>query len=269
MLLKSKKCPNCEAYYDPTLYECPQCHKVNELYVNRSLSDSVMFYHPAAQIGLFLVGFSFVGMLISELIGAFFLSGLADKGLKNASVLLFTYLLMLGALLVICFTSRQKIFIEKFKRPIDYSLGLAYAGGIFMIGLLIGMITSIFYKDTNANQAVAENLITNYPIFAVLIICIIGPICEELTYRVGLYSFLRRINKVLAFIVSVIVFALIHFDFTAESIIGELWSLPSYIVCGALLTIAYDHRGPACSIVAHMAYNTSALLMVIIGKMYG
>ena len=269
MLLKNKKCPNCESYYDPTLEKCPICHKDNELYANRGLRDSIMFYHTAAQIGLFLAGFSFVGMLVSEFISALFVYGLADKTLKNALVLLFTYLLMFAALLTICFTSRERIFIKKFKRPADYTLGLAYAGAVFGVSLLIGMITSIFYKDTNTNQAAAESLIGNYPIIAGFVICIIGPICEELTYRVGLYSFLRRINKVLAFIVTVIIFTLIHFDFTAENMIGELWALPSYIACGAIFTMAYDHHGPACSIIAHMAYNTTAFLAVIMGNIYG
>ena len=70
MLLNNKKCHNCNAYYDPTLNECPQCHKENELYTNRQLSDSVMYYHPIAQIGLFLAGFSYVGMLVSGFIVA-------------------------------------------------------------------------------------------------------------------------------------------------------------------------------------------------------
>ena len=64
--------------------------------------------------------------------------------------------------------------------------------------------------------------------------------------------------------VAVLVFALIHFDFTASDIIGELWSLPSYIACGAVLTVAYIHRGPACSMTAHIVYNTIAMLMVVL-----
>ena len=269
MLFKNKKCPNCDGYYDPTLEQCPLCHKDNELYTNRCLRDSIMFYHPAAQIGLFLCGFSYAGMLISEFIGAFFFSGITDKPLRSAVLILFTYLLMLSALMVIAFSSRQNSFIKKFKRPIDYTLGLGYAGAIVISVLVIGLITNIFYKDTNSNQASAESLINNYPIIAGFVICLIGPICEEFTYRVGLYSFLRRINKVLAFVVTVIVFALIHFDFTAENMIAELWSLPTYLACGALLTIAYDHRGPACSMIAHIAYNTTAYLLVIMGKLYG
>ena len=269
MLLKNKKCSNCAGYYDPTLKECPACHKTNELYEQRRIPDSIMFFHPAAQIGLFLAGFSFVGMLISELIMGLFLKGVAYKGLSNALLAFFTYLLMLGALLTISLTSRREIFFKKFTRAFDYLFGLAYAGGIFLVGYLISFIVSFFYNDINSNQAVAESMIVNYPIIAIVLIIVLGPVCEELTYRVGLYSFLRRINKVLAIIVTTIVFALIHFDFTAENYVAELLSLPSYLSCGLILAIAYEHRGPACSITAHMVYNAGAALLIVLGRIYG
>ena len=266
MLLNNKKCHNCNAYYDPTLNECPQCHKENELYTNRQLSDSVMYYHPIAQIGLFLAGFSYVGMLVSGFIVALVPYGVDDNGLRGALVILFTYLLMLSALMTISFTSRERIFIKKFKRPYDYLFGLAYAGGIVLFGWIIGLITGIFYKDPNVNQQTAESLITNYPIIAAFVICILGPICEELTYRVGLYSFLRRINKYLALIVTMVVFAMIHFTFEAENIVEELWSLPSYLISGLLLTLAYELRGPACSITAHACYNLIAIIMIMVAR---
>ena len=269
MLLNNKKCPNCASYYDPTLNECPNCHKTNELYEQRRIPDSIMFFHPAAQIGLFLAGFSYAGMLISEIIAAVCMSGIADKGLGNTLTMLFTYLMMLGALLTIAFTSRRKTFIKKFTRPLDYLYGLLYAIGIVISGLLIGIIVSFFYNETNSNQEIVESMIGNYPIFAIILICFLGPVCEELTYRVGLYSFLRRINKVLAIVVSTIVFAMIHYDFTAANYIAELWSLPSYLACGLILSLAYEHRGPACSIAAHMTYNAIALIIVIIGQIYG
>ena len=269
MLLNKKKCPNCSCYYDPTLKECPNCHKTNELYEQRRVPDSMMFYHPASQIGLFLAGFAFVGMLISEVIASLFFAGMADEGLSNALSILFTYLLMLGALLTIALSSRRNIFFEKFKRPFDYLYGLLYAIAIVLSGLIIGMIVSLFYKETNSNQTIVEDMIGNYPIIAIALICFLGPVCEELTYRVGLHSFFRRINKVLSIVISTIVFAFIHYDFTAANYIAELWSLPSYLACGLILAIAYEHRGPACSIAAHITYNAIALIIVVIGKIYG
>lgn len=269
MLLNSKKCSNCAGYYDPTLNECPACHKTNELYEQRRVPDSIMFYHPIAQIGLFLAGFAYVGMLLSKIIVALFFKDMFTGVLQNALLSLFTYILMLGALLVICFTSRRKTFIKKFSRPFDYLFGLGYAAGIFITGYLISLIVGIFYNDPNTNQVTAESIITNYPIIAIFLIIFLGPICEELTYRVGLYSFLRRINKVLAIIVTTVIFALIHYDFTAENYIAELWSLPSYLSCGLILAFAYEHHGPACSITAHMVYNAGALLLVVLRSIYG
>ena len=62
---------------------------------------------------------------------------------------------------------------------------------------------------------------------------------------------------------TVIVFAFIHFDFDAADMANELWAIPSYIVAGAVLTLAYEHRGPACSMTAHVLYNIFAFLTIL------
>ena len=265
MFLFNKKCSNCQAYYDPTLNECPECHKTNELHTRRDIPDSVVFYHPYAQIGLFLCGFAYVGMLLIEIIISLFFSSMADSTLKTCLILFFTYLMMLGGLMAIILTGRRKEFFKKFTRPIDYAWGMAYVGFMLAAGLFIGMIVSVFYNgEVNDNQKDAIEYITNYPILMFFTTVLFGPICEELTYRVGLYSFLRRINRVLAFIVASIAFALIHFRFNAVDIVGELWSIPSYLACGFLLCLAYEHRGPACAIMAHLVYNLIAYLVIIV-----
>ena len=265
MLLKHKKCPNCGAYYDPTLEKCPECHKHNELYLNREINDKVAFMHPVAQIGLFLGGFSYTGMLLIQIIFALFLrNAITDKTALEATLISCTYIAMIGGLGFIIFLTRRKHFLSKFTRKIDYIYALAYMITIILASSMVGAFTSLFHEAAdNANQSTAVIFAKNYPILAFFVIGILGPICEELTYRVGLYSFLRRINKYLAFAVTVIVFAFIHFDFDAEDIVNELWAIPSYIVAGAALTLAYEHRGPACSITAHVCYNIFAFLTIL------
>ena len=130
--------------------------------------------------------------------------------------------------------------------------------------LAFSSIISIFHEvSDNVNQTAAIEYAQNYPIIAFFVVGIIGPVCEELTYRVGLYSFLRRINKYLAFTVTTIIFAFIHFNFDAADIVNELWSLPSYLLAGFILTLAYEHRGPACSMTAHVLYNVFAFLVIL------
>ena len=339
MLLKHKKCPNCGAYYDPTLEKCPGCHKHNELYLNREINDKIAFMHPATQIGLFLGGFSFAGMLIIQILVALLIrDAITDKTALDATMISCTYILMLGGLFFLIFFTRRKHFFSKYKRKIDYIYGLAYAITLIFVGALVGNVISLFYQVTdNANQSTAVIFSKNYPLLAFFVIGFLGPICEELTYRVGLYSFLRRINggiiltvlvffisivgiiislsfindllskiivcavfsvlivlsifvlinesiysilgketlikyrisklnissSVVAIIITTIVFALIHFDFEATDMVNELWNIPSYIVAGAILTLAYEHRGPACSMTAHVCYNIFAFLTIL------
>lgn len=264
------KCPNCGDYHDATLEKCPSCNKDNELYQIRRVPKRVVFLHPFAQIGMFLVGFVYAGMLIAEIIAVLFIpfDAFSDKALRNTVYMAIVYAAMFIALLCIAiFSGRRKLFFGKFTSGIDYLYGFGYAITIVVVSVVVGAIISIFHESgPNANQASVELSALNYPLLSMATLCVIGPLCEELTYRVGLYSFLRRFNKYFAFIITVIVFAMIHFDFTAENIVNELWSIPSYLVAGFILTLAYEHRGPACSMTAHVIYNSIAFAMVLIPR---
>ena len=70
---------------------------------------------------------------------------------------------------------------------------------------------------------------------------ILAPFAEEMTYRIGLFSALKRVNLILAFIVTALVFGLIHFDLSGviqgfntgtegsrKYAINELCNLPLY-----------------------------------------
>lgn len=272
MLLFNKKCPNCNSYYDATLKKCPHCYKNNELYMNRQISDKIAFLHPFAQIGLFLVGFAYAGMIIAEFICAFFLANFVsgDELYKKTILLFLAYSMMFGGLLTIVLTTRKKEFFSKYRRLLDYLYGIAYAVTIVFASMMVSSLINIFHPIAdNSNQTTAVEIANSYPTIALIVLGFLGPVCEEFTYRVGLYSFFRRINKYLAFVITIIVFAFIHFDFEAigtPNIVEELWALPSYLVSGLILTLAYEHRGPACSMTAHVAYNIFAFSMMLLPK---
>lgn len=269
MLFKDIKCPNCQAYHDPTLNKCPECHNSNELFKVNRVPKRVVFLHPICQLAMFVIGFAFLGMFLTEYIFAFFVREIDSDSLvfKSTVLMALTYVTMLIGLLAVPLFSRRKYFFSKFNSGIDYIYGIAFAITLMAAGALVTAVTSIWHTPAdNVNQMGVESIAKSYPLIGILIMGIVGPICEELTYRVGLYSFLRRINKYLALIVTMIVFALIHFTFDAENIIEELWAFPSYLISGLILTLAYELRGPACSITAHVCYNLIALLMVMVQK---
>ena len=267
MFLRNKKCSNCETYYDPALKKCPKCYKLNELHPSREISDKLFYLHPVAQIGTFLVGFAYAGMLLAEIFGAIFVSRLDGDGIfKNAVLITLVYVLMLGGVLAITFTTRRSSFIKKYKRALDYIYGIGYAATLLLAGIVIANLVNIFYQvSNNANQEAAVDFATGYPILAFFVLGFLGPICEEFTYRIGLYSFLRRINKYLAFVITTLIFAFIHFNFT-KNMADELWALPTYITLGFILTLAYEHRGPACSMTAHILYNLVSFALMLIVK---
>lgn len=258
MLLTTIKCSNCGAYHDSTLEECPECHKKNELRTLKGFPDRVFFLHPIAQLALFIIGFAYLGKLFSELFfNEFVPSFLAIE--------IITYCLMVAGMLVIILTTRRKSFFNHLKRYEYYLVGLVFGAAAAGIGILISQITSLFYTgDPNGNQATAESIVVAYPILAFILLAFLGPISEELTYRVGLYSLLRRYNKYLALILTTIVFALIHFRFESENIISELWALPSYLVAAFILTFAYEKGGLSSSLTAHIIYNIVSFVLTLI-----
>lgn len=267
MLLFNKKCSKCGQKYDKTLDKCPSCQIDNDTPLNRRFNKNVVFLDTEIQVGLFFIGFSYLGMLIVQFFLGFFINVNTIGGKTLLTCL--SYGIIFIGLLALALTNRPNLFISRFKRWQDYLIGIAYAAVLIGLGLLIPII---MHKITgvpmsgdeidNTNQKLARDMVRNYPIPTFFILTIIGPICEEITYRVGLFTFLKRINTVLAFIVSSLVFAAVHFNFTAENMTLELIALPSYIVLGLLLTLAYQHRGPACSMVAHMSYNVLAWVML-------
>ena len=269
MLFKDIKCPNCSAYHDPTLQKCPECHNSNELFKLNRVPKRAVFLHPVCQIAMFIIGFAYAGMLFTEYFYAIFIRSMDTENIlfKSALLLTLTYVTMFFALLAVPLLSRRKLFLSKFNNGIDYIYGLAFAITLLAAGALVSAIVSIWHTPAdNVNQTDVVSIAKSYPLIAIFIMGFIGPICEELTYRVGLYSFLRRINKYLALVVTAVVFALIHFTFDADDIIEELWSFPSYLVSGVLLTLAYEQRGPACSITAHVCYNLIAILMTMVAR---
>ena len=263
MLLTSIKCSNCGAYHDATLEECPDCHSNNELRTLKDFPKNVFFLHPVAQIAVFIIGFAYIGMLMTEIFYSSFLQ-------SSMAIACLTYLTMaIGILAVILFT-RRKLFFNCFKHLSNYVIGIVIGAIAIGLGIIISMITSIWYQgNENINQAAAESVIVVYPLLSFLLFGFLGPICEELTYRVGFYSFLRRFNKYVAIVATTIVFAFIHFRFNNEDIVSELVALPQYLLMGFLLTYAYEKGGPSASMSAHIMYNIASTIMTLMRYYYG
>ena len=171
---------------------------------------------------------------------------------------------VLAIVFVILLFPRLKVILKKFLNWKTDLLGLAFAVGIIFATVMYNLIISQFIEmEVNANEVAAENMILTYPILSIVVLGILGPICEEITYRYGLFSLINKKSKVLAYIFTPLIFALIHFDFTGNLLV-ELINLPTYIIAGIGLTFAYDKFGFNTAVIAHVTNNLYAIIATLL-----
>ncbi len=181
----------------------------------------------------------------------------------NAVINLVTYAILFVLMFSIIVLDLPK-FLPAFKSWKPYVFGIVGAVAIVTFEIFYTSIVNLFYDySVNQNESSVRSVIDLYPVWSVLILGFIGPLCEELAYRVGLFSSVNKINKVLAYIVTIVVFALIHFRFNGY-IWDELVNLPSYVVSGFVFTFLYDKFGFGASLTAHVSNNLYAVIVNII-----
>ncbi|MCQ2087132.1 MAG: CPBP family intramembrane metalloprotease [Bacilli bacterium] len=216
------------------------------------------------RLALFLLGFSYAGLfIVSLIVGISIAIFVEDKALYSILVESITYIILFAIMFAICFTER-KYFANELKDPSKYTKGLVIGVCLIAVEFVLSVAIEIFYKpDVNANQAIVESLTKNYPTLMFIITCLIGPVCEELTYRVGLYGMLRKKNEIMGFIVAGLVFAAVHISFTDTTLLAELCAFPIYLSISYLLTLAYKKYGLAASLTAHIFINLISFISIM------
>lgn len=156
------------------------------------------------------------------------------------------------------------------KRWEPYVVGLAIGMTVLILDdAYIGLINLFRPASISGNEEAVRKAIDAFPIASIFIFGLIGPMCEELTYRSGLFGLLRKWHRVPAYIITGLVFGLIHFQYDTTDLVREFLFLPSYVVPGLLFSAAYDLYGLPCSYVAHMTNNMFAVLAQVISKNIG
>jgi len=185
-------------------------------------------------------------------------------GLSNGLIYFIIIVVMMIPL-----SSHLQMIISSFKNKKVWINGLGYTALIIILSGIYNFIlqlTGLKISD-NANQSTIVNLVLNSPLDSFIWIVLLGPIVEELTYRLGLFTMIKKKNRVLAYIGVMLIFGLIHFDFTNENLLNELLNLPSYIIGGAVLCLAYDREGLATSVTAHIFNNLLSFVMIFLGTL--
>ena len=268
MLFKTKKCTQCGSQYDVVEETCPACHARDENFEALKIPKNQVWLPIYKQITLFLLGFVVINIISTLCADVIFKNVFPED--SPTLVLVVNYiryglvLIMMGVLLIGSYPKFKSSFVKWLPYVVGVTAGLLIVGFTITYNLVIGLFhTSV----PNENQAMANALVKSYPLLAFILLSFFGPTVEELTYRVGLFTFLSRIHKAIAYAVTIVFFAFIHFNFLAKgaAIIDEWIALPVYVVSGGVLCLLYDQFGLSCSLTAHITNNIISTLPVLFG----
>lgn len=253
----------------------------NEPEMNNNEDDikiDIPNYKAILCFGIGWIGISIIATLIYTIIGLFIdLSSINEinqikiMGLVNFAC----YLVVCVSLLLVLGKPVINKLLRQFKNLNNLGKGLMY--GFILLGssVIYNLIVLLIYPDfgSNANQNTVVEMIKMYPVLSFFSVALFAPIAEEITYRLGLAGTIAKKSKVLAIVVSSLLFGLIHSAFidlsflsmTKQEIINEAIALPSYIISGLVMGIAYIKEDSlAVSITAHMTNNFIAFIQSFI-----
>ena len=269
MLFGKKNCTQCGSSYDIVESTCPACKCRDENFENLGIPKNILWLVTWKQLVCFAIGL--IGLNLISFIGSIFFYDYAQPSSPHyiqfiTLVNVVRYLTCAVAIGCILIHDYHKFppFLKKWQ---PWVIGIGFAGALLLSSALYsGLINLIHPTTANENQQIINKLIDTYPITCIFLLGFLGPIVEEFTYRVGLYSFFRRINKYAAYALTLVIFGLIHFDFSAggDAMINELLNLPNYMISGFLLTLAYEKFGIACAVTAHVGNNLYGVVATIL-----
>lgn len=156
-------------------------------------------------------------------------------------------------------------FLARTSRHLMDNLGgackTAAAGLVGLYGLneLVYRLTNlIFTNRTNLNDTTISAQIDDAPHMTLLIVIFLAPFVEEVLFRGLVFGNLKSKSRGLAYVVSCLLFALLHvwqFAVVKQDVTYFLLMI-QYLVPGLVLAWAYDHSGTLwASIGLHAAVN--------------
>lgn len=177
-------------------------------------------------------------------------------------------------ILVLHFQKFLKPLVLEFTKAPAYLWGFVFGIAVILAQIMYSIFTTTVFGDipANANQESVVSIIKMNPIVAFIWIPFVGPLVEELTYRRGLFSRLRKISFPIALVVTSLLFGLVHFSIPLTDtnqvdlvlLRFELINLPGYIISGAIFCYTYEKYGFAASSLAHILNNLFAFAVTFL-----
>ena len=273
-------CSSCGHTYDPTRTKCPYCGQENPDKEARRFENFLPV--PAWKEAVFF-GVGYFGLQLTVLLVE--LICIAVVGVENSSAFLNSgkgIFVIYAVAYPVVFALLGFFLWDDWRRiGKSFSSWKPYVAGLVGFAAMMGanvvynlIIQGIFsaagvpLPGTNGNQTNVVSMVLQNPLVCVFVIGLIGPCMEELCYRVGLFGFMNRFDKWVGYLVGILFFGFIHFDFTAfgdgERLLGEIIALPNYLGSAAALCFLYDKFGFGASFTAHSLNNLLSIAEILV-----
>lgn len=186
-----------------------------------------------------------------------------SAGLQNT-----IYYYLLFAVTIIIFHSLLARTSRNFADHIGTCIKTLAAGLIAIYGLneLVYRFThALVHNQTNLNDVTIAAQIDAAPCTTLLIVIFLAPFVEEVLFRGLLFGGLRNHSRLVAYLVSCLLFAFVHVWQYAwgSRDITYFWLMMQYLVPGMVLAWTYDHSGSLwTSVGLHSLTNALSILVL-------
>lgn len=225
---------------------------------------SSTYMTPAEQIAG-VVFFVIYLLVLPFVTGPFFrlVEQLLDMSIPSAIENMVYYYVLFAVTLIIFhrFLARtSRLFADNLVTACK-SVGLGLVALYGLNELAFRLINLVLNDHTNLNDYTISAQIQDAPRLTILIVVLLAPFVEEVLFRGLVFGNLKRKSRLLAYIVSCALFALLHvWQFAVvQQNITYLLVMVQYLVPGIVLAWAYEHSGSLWSSIAlHAIANALA-----------
>lgn len=144
-------------------------------------------------------------------------------------------------------------------RRVFFTLQSAFLGFAlhFLLKLLLGLATGYFFPNyVNQNDSSIQYMLQENPLLMSIGLVFLAPVAEELLYRAVIFGSLHSRSRLLAYLVTALIFALIHVLGYAQDPVFFVISLAQYLPAGLCLCWAYERSGSILApVLIHIAVN--------------
>ncbi len=159
-------------------------------------------------------------------------------------------------------SNQWKNFKKNSSSIIKKSLKYWFIGFLLMIASNL-IINLIIPNGLAPNEELNRLALKKYPVYSCISICILGPITEELLFRLNFKSTVK--GRTPFILLTGLVFSLMHILFSTSNLIEIIYIIPYSMLGFAFGALYYDTDNIYSSIFAHILHNTLATTIILLG----